>query len=222
MRIAKFIALVILVLAGPVLAKGRFQIQSVANGDWYLESIRVPANIKVGRGAKQVVIAVVDDGIRTAHRDLRDFIWENPNEVAGNNIDDDGNNCVDDVRGWDVSDSDSNASPPKDRLKEFYHGTHLAGVITRIARAAYGDSAPDYIRIMPVKALADKASRTYIKDGYKGIDILGADAASETGWTLREGSSQSAAMVAAAARKTTPSTATANGLSPHHKARSSR
>lgn len=187
MRIAKFIALVILVLAGPVLAKGRFQIQPVANGDWYLESIRVPANIKVGPGTKQVVIAVVDD-----------------------------------VRGWDVSDSDSNASPPKDRLKEFHHGTHLAGVITRIARAAYGDSAPDHIRIMPVKALADKASRTYIKDGYKGIDILGADAASETGWTLREGSSQSAAMVAAAARKTTPSTATANGLSPHHKARSSR
>jgi len=170
MRTVRFITLVIFVAAAPIFAKGRFQIRPVTDGYWYLESIGLAEDIKLGRRAGQIVIAVVDDGIRTTHRDFKGFIWENAKEVPGNNIDDDGNGHADDVHGWDVSDNDNTPTPPKDRLKEFYHGTHLAGVITQIARSAYGDSASDHVKIMPVKALADKASRTYIKDGYKGID----------------------------------------------------
>ncbi|MBC8218614.1 MAG: S8 family serine peptidase, partial [Planctomycetes bacterium] len=170
MRNVIFIASIILTLAGPILAKGRFQIQPVTNGNWYIESIHAPDNIKPEPGAKRVVIAVVDDAIRTTHHDIKDFIWQNPKEVPANNIDDDGNGYVDDVQGWDVSDNDSAIGPPQNRLKEFYHGTHLAGIVARIARSAYGDSASGRIKIMPVKALADSAPKTYIKDGYNGID----------------------------------------------------
>ena len=119
---------------------------------------------------KKIVVAVVDDGLRITHRDLKDFIWTNPKEIPNNDIDDDGNGCVDDVHGWDVADNNNTVGPPQNRLEDFYHGTHLAGIIAQIVRTAYGAAASDFIRILPVKCLADKAAKTYLKDGYKGID----------------------------------------------------
>ncbi|MFP5356649.1 MAG: hypothetical protein ACLGIK_16160, partial [Gemmatimonadota bacterium] len=50
--------------------------------------------------ARTVVVAVIDGGIDTAHVDLRDNLWRNPREVAGNGKDDDGNGYVDDTYGW--------------------------------------------------------------------------------------------------------------------------
>lgn len=140
------------------------------DGDWFLADIHTPRNLKQASTKKKVVIAIVDGGVRISHEDLKQLIWTNPGEVPGNNIDDDGNGCVDDVHGFDVADNKGTVTPPPDRLKDFYHGTHLAGIIARIARSAYGDAAPDLLRIMPVKSLSNRADRTYIKDGYKGIE----------------------------------------------------
>ena len=50
--------------------------------------------------ARTVVVAVIDGGVDTAHVDLRDVLWSNPDETAGNGQDDDGNGYVDDTRGW--------------------------------------------------------------------------------------------------------------------------
>lgn len=52
------------------------------------------------RPSKTVVVAVIDSGIDINHEDLKDKIWTNENEVAGNGIDDDKNGYVDDVHGW--------------------------------------------------------------------------------------------------------------------------
>jgi hypothetical protein len=101
---------------------------------------------------------------------LRDFIWRNDGEIPANGIDDDGNGYVDDIHGWDVSDGNNTVLPPDNRLDVFYHGTHVAGVVTQVARRVYGDSAIGQIEIMPVKALSDTADRTYLMDGYKGIE----------------------------------------------------
>jgi subtilisin family serine protease len=49
---------------------------------------------------REVIVAVIDGGTDTAHVDLRDNLWRNPGEVAGNGTDDDGNGYVDDVFGW--------------------------------------------------------------------------------------------------------------------------
>ena len=51
--------------------------------------------------ARQVIVAILDSGVDTAHADLRANLWLNPREVAGNGKDDDGNGYVDDMRGWD-------------------------------------------------------------------------------------------------------------------------
>jgi subtilisin family serine protease len=49
---------------------------------------------------KEVIVAVIDSGVDTAHEDLRSILWHNPKEIPGNGIDDDKNGYVDDVYGW--------------------------------------------------------------------------------------------------------------------------
>lgn len=47
-----------------------------------------------------VVVAVIDSGVDIEHEDLKDIIWVNKGEIAGNGIDDDKNGYVDDIHGW--------------------------------------------------------------------------------------------------------------------------
>lgn len=48
---------------------------------------------------RQILVAVIDGGIDTAHADLKPNLWSNPKET-GNKMDDDGNGYVDDIHGW--------------------------------------------------------------------------------------------------------------------------
>src|SRR5256714_964191 len=58
-------------------------------------------------GSKNVVVAVIDEGIDINHPDLQSNIWTNPFEIAGNGVDDDGDGFADDVHGWDFVHNDS-------------------------------------------------------------------------------------------------------------------
>ena len=49
---------------------------------------------------RTVLVAVIDNGVDTSHAALRGRLWLNPDEVAGNGRDDDGNRLADDMRGW--------------------------------------------------------------------------------------------------------------------------
>lgn len=137
--------------------------------DSLLTALQVPAGLTPPAPARPVVVAIVDDGFRLSHRDLQPFLTANPREIPGNRVDDDGNGKVDDTLGWDVADDDADVSLPAGREEMFYHGTHLAGIVVQLARQAYGAEAPRFVRILPVKCLADDAERPYLKDGYKGI-----------------------------------------------------
>src|SRR5688572_2600416 len=53
-----------------------------------------------GKPSRTVLVAVIDSGIDIEHEDLKDVIWINEDEIAGNNIDDDKNGYVDDIHGW--------------------------------------------------------------------------------------------------------------------------
>lgn len=53
-----------------------------------------------GKKGQKVIVAVIDSGIDIHHEDLKYAIWNNPNEIPGNGIDDDKNGLVDDVHGW--------------------------------------------------------------------------------------------------------------------------
>ncbi len=53
-----------------------------------------------GKKGETVIVAVIDSGVDFEHEDLKDVMWVNPGEIAGNGIDDDNNGYVDDVHGW--------------------------------------------------------------------------------------------------------------------------
>jgi len=54
----------------------------------------------VDKEATPVIVAVIDSGIDIEHEDLKNVLWTNPNEIAGNGEDDDNNGYVDDIYGW--------------------------------------------------------------------------------------------------------------------------
>lgn len=49
---------------------------------------------------KKIVVGVVDSGVDIEHTDLKQVVWTNTKEIAGNGIDDDNNGYIDDVHGW--------------------------------------------------------------------------------------------------------------------------
>ena len=52
------------------------------------------------RKGETVIVGVIDSGVDIDHEDLKNVIWTNPGEIAGNGIDDDKNGYIDDVHGW--------------------------------------------------------------------------------------------------------------------------
>ncbi|MDJ0644717.1 MAG: S8 family peptidase [Flavobacteriaceae bacterium] len=53
-----------------------------------------------GKRGKTVIVGVIDSGIDIEHEDLKEVLWTNKDEVAGNGKDDDDNGYIDDVHGW--------------------------------------------------------------------------------------------------------------------------
>jgi PKD repeat protein len=79
-------------------------------------------------GSKEVYIGVIDEGIQYDHPDLLGQV-ANPNETAGNRVDDDGNGFVDDAQGWDFANNDNSVYDGGARGSLDDHGTHVAGTI---------------------------------------------------------------------------------------------
>lgn len=48
----------------------------------------------------KIIVAVIDGGVDINHQDLKNVLWTNTKEIAGNGIDDDGNGYIDDMHGW--------------------------------------------------------------------------------------------------------------------------
>ncbi len=52
------------------------------------------------RKGETVIVGVIDSGVDIEHEDLKDVLWVNKGEIAGNGKDDDGNGYIDDIHGW--------------------------------------------------------------------------------------------------------------------------
>jgi subtilisin family serine protease len=103
------------------------------------------------RGTKDVIVAVVDEGVNYAHPDLAANMWLNTAEVPNNGVDDDHDGYIDDVRGWDFFNGDNTVYDPADGDR---HGTHVAGIIGAVGDNGVGTSGvAQHVSIMPVKFL---------------------------------------------------------------------
>ncbi len=61
---------------------------------------RVYSELIKNRKSKKVIVGVVDSGVDIDHEDLKNVVWTNKKEIAGNGVDDDKNGYIDDVYGW--------------------------------------------------------------------------------------------------------------------------
>ncbi|MFM7804315.1 MAG: S8 family serine peptidase, partial [Verrucomicrobiota bacterium] len=80
----------------------------------------------------KVIVAVIDTGVRHTHEDLQANMWINSAEIAGDNIDNDGNGVTNDIVGADFFSNDG------DPMDEGSHGTHCAGLIGAVGNNGLG------------------------------------------------------------------------------------
>lgn len=104
----------------------------------------------ITRGSANMVVAVIDTGIDINHPDLKNNIWRNPGEIAGDGIDNDKNGFIDDVNGWDFAHRDNTVF---DLYAEDDHGTHVAGTIAADNNNIGVVGVAPNVKIMPLKFL---------------------------------------------------------------------
>jgi subtilisin family serine protease len=150
------------------------------SSQWGLTKVQAADAWNVTRGNRDVIVAIIDTGVDYNHEDLRDHMWRNPGEIAGNNIDDDGNGFVDDVVGYDFA---ANDAFPYDLMSASRidgnpgHGTHCSGVAAGAGLNAVGISgvAPN-VSIMGVRFISESGEGT-TADAVRAINYAVANGA---------------------------------------------
>ncbi|MCX7878944.1 MAG: S8 family serine peptidase, partial [Ignavibacteria bacterium] len=77
---------------------------------------------EIEKGSEEIIVAILDSGVKTDHPDLKNRLWVNKDEIK-NGIDDDGNGFVDDIYGYNFAYDNSNVRD------DGGHGTNIAGTI---------------------------------------------------------------------------------------------
>ena len=130
-------------------------VPNLGGNNWGADLVKAPEVWAKGYTGKGVVVAVVDTGVDYNHEDLKNNIWTNTKEIAGNGKDDDGNGYIDDNYGWNFADKNNNT------LDNNGHGTHVSGTIAG-ENNNYGVTGIAYdAKIMPVKVLNESGSGSY-------------------------------------------------------------
>ncbi|HKR10942.1 MAG TPA: S8 family peptidase [Pyrinomonadaceae bacterium] len=135
--------------------------------------IRAEQAWNITTGNRSVIVGIIDTGIDLNHEDLRDNIWTNPGEIAGNNVDDDGNGFVDDINGWDFAHNDAtvfdyteSTYPPSETYTGDLddHGTHVAGTIGANGNNTTGVTGVNWqVSLMSLKFLTEASGGTSSK-----------------------------------------------------------
>lgn len=117
---------------------------------------KVYSELLKGKKGQTVVVAVIDGGVDYLHEDLKDIMWHNPREIAGNGIDDDKNGYIDDVFGWNFLGGKDGRSVNQETLE-----------VTRL----YGKLKPKYDSADPAKlSKAEKAEYEQYQTAKKEVE----------------------------------------------------
>ena len=111
----------------------------------------------IEKGSEDIIVAILDSGIKDDHPDLRSRMWINKEEIPDNGIDDDDNGYIDDYKGWDFAYDDNT---PTDG---FGHGTNIASVIGCSTNNVIGFAGINQkSRLMNCKNLSSNNNGEYI------------------------------------------------------------
>ncbi len=110
-----------------------------------------------------LVVGILDTGIDYTHEDLAANIWINPGEIAGNNLDDDGNGFVDDVNGYDFDNNDNNT------FDDNGHGSHVAGIIAAKGNNNLGVAGVNFNGKLAALKMLDNTGAGRISDAIEAI-----------------------------------------------------
>lgn len=136
--------------------------QAISAGSVAGADINAGAAWEVATGRKDIIVAVVDEGIDYRHPDLKDNMWVNEAELNGETgVDDDENGYFDDIYGYNFVPSTGGTitwdkpSLNPDMEGDLGHGTHVAGTIAAVnnngigvAGVAGGAGAGNGVRLM--------------------------------------------------------------------------
>lgn len=107
---------------------------------------------KLTTGDRDIIVAVVDEGVCYTHEDLAANMWTNDKEIPGNGIDDDNNGYIDDVHGYNFVDR---GEISWGKSGDVGHGSFCAGTIAAVnnngkgvSGIAGGSGSGDGCRIM--------------------------------------------------------------------------
>lgn len=93
------------------------------SGQWSHTAMSSATAWNTTTGNQNIVVVVIDTGVSLTHPDLISNLWVNPNEIAGDGVDNDSNGYIDDINGINAI---TNTGNPND---DNSHGTHVAGII---------------------------------------------------------------------------------------------
>lgn len=115
---------------------------------------------------ESIIVAIVDTGIDYEHRDLKENVWVNKNEIPRNGIDDDKNGYIDDIHGINTLMRDRNGNATVENRDTNGHGTHVAGIIGAVQNNNFGIAGiAQKVKLMGI--------RTVPNDGdEKDVDVI--------------------------------------------------
>jgi hypothetical protein len=113
-----------------------------------------------------IVVAIIDTGVRISHSELRDKLWENPGEALlpsrANGKDDDLNVYPDDLHGIDATVEKGSPNSGKPENAQYRaHGTAVAGIIGASGQGGTGvTGVAENVRLMGLRAFPDPPNAT--------------------------------------------------------------
>lgn len=132
---------------------------------WWVDYVAGSLAWRERPSTSPVTVAIFDDGAWTDHEDLRNQLWTNTAEAAGQpGVDDDHNGYVDDLHGWDFVDESPDVSPKGVCRERASHGTLMASLAAAQRNNRVGIAAPgsDGARVMILRITGCEGEATRV------------------------------------------------------------
>ncbi len=148
-----------------------------------------------GKTSTTVVVAIIDSGTESFHPDLKNKLWTNKGEIAGNGIDDDKNGYVDDIHGWsfiggakgDVDNDNLEFTRIYKELKARFGSKDAASIAAEDKKdfARYQKMKLDYDKRVK-EATENEQYYNLVKDTYDTFHKIISEELKKTDYTLEE------------------------------------